>query len=266
MEPGTQSVRTAVRVIEEVGRRGPVGVSDLARDLEVPKSTVQRTLATLADVGWLRQDALSRWSLTLRCANVGRTIVNERAIRQAARPLLEDLREATGETSRWFLIDSTDVALVDTAESIHAVRPVESEFPGPIPMHATAVGKAAMARWPRGKLSSELGTLRAMTPKTITSHRALRSELRETVRRGWGRVDEELYLDVGGVARGRVDCQRPARRHRRQLSAPPHNAGDDSALRSARGRRCTQVGGGRHPAALSLSGRMAQRSRPVAMT
>ena len=200
MEPGTQSVRTAVRVIEEVGRRGPVGVSDLARDLEVPKSTVQRTLATLADVGWLRQDALSRWSLTLRCANVGRTIVNERAIRQAARPLLEELRDATGETCRWFVIDSTDVALVDTAESIHAVRPVESEFPGPIPMHATAVGKAAMARWPRGKLSSELGTLRAMTPKTITSHRALRSELRETARRGWGRVDEELYLDVGGVA------------------------------------------------------------------
>ena len=131
--------------------------------------------------------ALSRWSLTLRSANVGRTIVDESAIRQAARPLLEDLRDATGETSRWFLIDSTDVALVDTAESIHAVRPVESVFsPGPIPMHATAVGKAAMARWPGGKLTSELGTLRAMTPKTITSHRALRSELRETARRGLG--------------------------------------------------------------------------------
>jgi DNA-binding IclR family transcriptional regulator len=194
-------VRTAVRIVEAVGRRGPVGVSELARDLDVPKSTVQRTLATLAEVGWLRKDAESRWSVTLRCANVGRTIVNERAVREAGRPVLEELRDATGETSRWFLVDGVDFALVDTAESIHAVRPVESELPGPIPLHATAVGKAAMARWTASEVSeAAIPPFPTTTPKTITSMRQLRAELEQTRRRGWGQVDGELYLDVGGVA------------------------------------------------------------------
>jgi DNA-binding IclR family transcriptional regulator len=40
----------------------------------------------------------------------------------------------------------------------------------------------------------------AMTEHTITSTRRLRADLDETRRRGWGQVDEELYLDVGGVA------------------------------------------------------------------
>jgi DNA-binding IclR family transcriptional regulator len=194
-------VRTAVRIVEAVGRRGPVGVSELARDLDVPKSTVQRTLATLAEVGWLRKDAESRWSVTLRCANVGRTIVNERAVREAGRPVLEELRDATGETSRWFLVDGVDFALVDTAESIHAVRPVETELPGPIPLHATAVGKAVMARWTASEVANgAIPPLVAMTEHTITSTRRLRADLDETRRRGWGQVDEELYLDVGGVA------------------------------------------------------------------
>jgi IclR family acetate operon transcriptional repressor len=201
VETGTQSVRTAVRVVEEVGRHGPVGVSDLARRLALPKSTVQRALATLGEVGWLQRDAQSRWSVTLRCANVGRGVVHERAMREAGRPVLEALRDATGETSRWFLIEGSEFALVDTAESVHAVRPVESELPGPIPLHATAVGKAAMAGWTTAQLTAATeGPLAAMTDRTVTSRRTLRADLEQTRARGWGQVDGELYPDVGGVA------------------------------------------------------------------
>jgi DNA-binding IclR family transcriptional regulator len=201
VQTGTQSVRTALRIVEEVGRRGSVGVSELARELALPKSTVQRTLATLGEFGWLRRDDTSRWSLTLRCATVGRSTIDEHAIRAAGRPVLDELRDRTGETTRWFVIEGSTFVLLGTAESTHAVRPVESELPGPIPVHATAVGKATMARWSPDELSTDaIGALRAMTPKTITSLRALKADLAETSRRGWGQVDEELYLDVGGVA------------------------------------------------------------------
>jgi DNA-binding IclR family transcriptional regulator len=201
MESGTKSVRTALRVVEEVARRGAVGVSDLARQLDLPKSTVQRTLGTLHAAGWLRQDAESRWSLTLHCATIGRSVLAENTARAAGRPVLLDVRDRTEETVRWFLIEGVSFVLVDSADSLHAVRPVESELPGPIPLHATAVGKAAMARWPSDRLGEVLDTpLAAMTPRTITSITALRADLDATRDRGWGQVDEELYLDVGGVA------------------------------------------------------------------
>ena len=50
----TNAVVSAFRVLEAVSTMQPVGLSDLARQVELPKSTVQRSLLTLAEVGWLR--------------------------------------------------------------------------------------------------------------------------------------------------------------------------------------------------------------------
>ena len=201
VDSGTQSIHTAVRVVELVGHRGPIGVSELARTLDLPKSTAQRTLHTLRAAGWLRQATGGRWSLTLRCAAVGRGLLSEEALRAAARPLLIELRDRTHETTRWFLIEGESLVVVDGAESDHAVRAVESELALPVPLHATAVGKALLARWPRAQVDAALGSsLAAVTPKTITSLDALHVDLDRIRTRGWGEVREELYLDVGGVA------------------------------------------------------------------
>src|SRR5271169_454247 len=117
METGTQSVRNALRVIERVSIDGAVGVSDLARRLELPKSTAQRTLVTLRSAGWLRQDAKSRWALTLRCATIGRSVVRENDIRPVAQPVAEDLRDRTHESVRYFLIEGESLVLLGSAES-----------------------------------------------------------------------------------------------------------------------------------------------------
>jgi len=201
MEAGTQSVLNALRVVEQVSIDGAAGVSDLARRLELPKSTVQRTLATLRTAGWLRQDARSRWALTLRCAMIGRGVVREHDVRAVAHPVAVELRDRTHETVRSFLIEGDRVVLLESVESNQAVRPVESELPGAIPMHATAVGKAALAAMTEVQLERVLTRpLVAMTPKTITDPADLRADIEATRRRGWGQVREELYLDVGGVA------------------------------------------------------------------
>ena len=49
-------MRNALRVFEEVAARQPVGLSELARRLDLPKATVQRALTTLEASGWLRHD------------------------------------------------------------------------------------------------------------------------------------------------------------------------------------------------------------------
>src|SRR5580704_8128529 len=109
METATHSVLNALRVIEQVSMDGSAGVSDLARRLELPKSTVQRTLATLGAAGWLRQDARSRWALTLRSAMIGRNVVREHEVRAVAHPIAVELRDATGETVRYFLIEGENI-------------------------------------------------------------------------------------------------------------------------------------------------------------
>jgi IclR family transcriptional regulator, acetate operon repressor len=201
MESGTRSVRTALRVVEEVSGHGALGVSELARRLDLPKSTVQRTLATLRSAGWLRQDARARWALTLRCASIGRSVLRGYDVRRIAQPIALDLRDRTHETVRYFLIEGESLVLLGSAESDLAVRPVEAEFAGTSLLHATAVGRAALATMPVEQVEQFLERpLTPVTPKTITDPATLRVEIDATRRRGWGKVREDLYLDVGGVA------------------------------------------------------------------
>jgi IclR family acetate operon transcriptional repressor len=49
-----ESVRTALRVLERVGELGQAGLSELARALGEPKSTIQRDLMALHAAGWIR--------------------------------------------------------------------------------------------------------------------------------------------------------------------------------------------------------------------
>lgn len=69
-----QSVLNALRVLEEVAARQPVGVADLARALDLPKSSAQRALRTLDTAGWIRPAGgeVTRWVLTTKALQVGR--------------------------------------------------------------------------------------------------------------------------------------------------------------------------------------------------
>ena len=61
-------VQISLRILEALGGMQPAGVTELARALELPKSTVQRVLTALSEAGWieLREPALARWSLSLK--------------------------------------------------------------------------------------------------------------------------------------------------------------------------------------------------------
>src|ERR1700759_4054074 len=48
------SVKTALKVLEQLALAAPAGVSDLARAIDAPKSTIQRDLTTLHEAGWIR--------------------------------------------------------------------------------------------------------------------------------------------------------------------------------------------------------------------
>jgi DNA-binding IclR family transcriptional regulator len=116
------------------------------------------------------------------------------------RPLVRELRDATHETARCFLIDAMNIVLLDVAESDHAVRAVEEGLPNSLPIHATAIGKAALAARPNEFAALLKRPLRAVTPKTITDADVLRGEIEQARERGWAQMREEMHLDVGGVA------------------------------------------------------------------
>jgi len=194
------SAATALTVIEQISSSDGVGVSQLARQLDLPKSTVQRTLLTLRSCGWARQGPDARWSLTLRCAVIGQRIMSRTTLSEVVRPLIRELRDQTHETVRCYLIEGVNIVLLDVADSDHAVRAVEGELPNSVPLHATAIGKAAVAARPNEFAALLKSPLRKVTPKTITDREVLRRDIERVRERGWAEMREEMHLDVGGVA------------------------------------------------------------------
>ena len=197
-----RSVRTALRVLEAVAEFQPIGLSELSRKLELPKTTVQRGLASLAEDGWLEQDPTdaSRWMVGTKAFVVGSTVGDRGGLRARALPYMNGLAADVGETIHLAIPDGGWAVLVERIDSTHPVRafaPLGSRSP----LHASSNGKVILAHIPDSELDEYLaGGLHAVTTKTIIDPAALREELVAIRSRGYAVADEELQDGVVSVA------------------------------------------------------------------
>src|SRR5215471_12749022 len=100
-----QSVLRSLAVLEAVAEHQPVRVGELTPLLGLPKSTVQRSLETLAEAGWLRQvdGDLTRWALTSRAQSVVLRSGGDADLREYALRPMQRLRDVAGETTHLFV-------------------------------------------------------------------------------------------------------------------------------------------------------------------
>lgn len=197
-----QNVVNALRALEEVAERQPIGVAELARAMELPKSSVQRTLITLHGAGWIRPagSAPTRWVVTTKALHVGRRATGELGLRDVAVPVMEDLRRRTDETIHLAVREGSKVVLVERLETSQPVR-IILPLGQDLSLHASANGKAVLAAEPAGAAESYIAAgLRGFTGTTITDPRRLLDELAETRARGWAVNGGEWREDVSAVA------------------------------------------------------------------
>ena len=197
-----QSSLLTLAVLEAVGERQPIGVADLARVLERPKSTAQRALVTLYQAGWVRPDGSdrTRWVLTGRVLSVARHVANQGGLRDLARLPLEQLQAATGESVTLCIREGDETVTADFLEGTHSVR-----FVAPVgvrtPLHAGAAGKVVLAYLGDADQQAVLdGELIAVTEQTITSRTALAAELADIRANGFALSRGEAADYACGVA------------------------------------------------------------------
>lgn len=148
------SVRKALVVLETVADLQPVGVSELAAHLKQPKTSVQRALETLHEAAWIRPAAgeRTRWELTFRASRLARKAGHHFGLREAALPVMEQLRRDTNETIHLAVLDDVEIVLIERLESPHAVRHVEP-LGGRAPVLVTATGKAMLSLMPEEEVA-----------------------------------------------------------------------------------------------------------------
>src|ERR1700754_5144074 len=168
---GVQSVDRAVSVLEILAQRGEAGVSDVAADIGVPKSTAFRLLGALEERELVEQtQERGKYRLGFGILRLANAISGRLDVTQQGREICERLATQVGETVNIAVLRSHYAVNVDQARGPSAVG--THNWVGELtPLHATSSGKillAFMSSQARRELL-ETATLTRYTPRTITS-------------------------------------------------------------------------------------------------
>ena len=186
--------------------RPALGISELARELALTRSTTHRYVATLASLGYLGQDHSTRkYRLGPRVLDLGFSVLGSLELREIAAPHLRRLTDATGHTSNLGIRDDTDVILIDRIRG-RPGRYHHLEFSlhvgSRIPSYCTATGKALLAFLPPPDLDALLDRIELVPrgPRALGTRCALATELGQVRRTGLALNDEELDGGLRSIA------------------------------------------------------------------
>jgi DNA-binding IclR family transcriptional regulator len=199
-QPSTRRIGAAERaisVLDTLADGGELGTNEVARRTGMTPSTASRQLGTLAAAGLVERVAASgRYRLGLRIVYLANAILARLDVRAVARPHLEELVRATGETATLSVPGEQDAITVDFVPGTHQLQPV-SRLGRPSIAHATSAGKVMLAFANR---PLPAGPLHAYTPRTITDPRKLATEIERVREHGWSEAIEERETGLSAVA------------------------------------------------------------------
>jgi IclR family transcriptional regulator, KDG regulon repressor len=123
---GDKTLTKGLQVLESLSASdGPRGISELALELSLGKSTVHRLLQTLSRCGYVTQEAgTERYLLSSKLWRVSRHCKPFEALRRLVRPLLSRVVEETAESAVFALIEDDELVIIDQVETPNPVRVV----------------------------------------------------------------------------------------------------------------------------------------------
>jgi IclR family transcriptional regulator, acetate operon repressor len=189
---GTQTINRAAQLLTLVlDSERPRGLTELADDAALPKSTASRLLGALAREGLIQQrgrrGSFEPGPVLRRFAHRGQLV-------ELAQPHLEALSEASGETINLAVPGPLGVEHLAQIESRHFLG--TGQWVGRrVPYHCTAVGKVLIAFG-----GAEPGPLQRLTPATIVEPERLATESARVRRDGYATAVDELETGLSGLA------------------------------------------------------------------
>jgi DNA-binding IclR family transcriptional regulator len=195
-----QSVERAFKVLSALAD-GPLGVTDVADQAGLPKSTAARMLASLVREGAVEQAAGgTTYRLGPRLLTLAAGVGSARSVVAVAHPFLAELAEAIGEAAGLSVPDGRAVHYIDQVDSPNPVQ-VRDWTGTRIPMHAVSSGLVVLATLTPAALDAYLREpLERFTDRTLSSPAAVRDRLAAVRRDGYAWVRDEFQVGISSVA------------------------------------------------------------------
>jgi IclR family acetate operon transcriptional repressor len=195
------SVDRAVGILQVLGRLGSGGVTDIAAELGLHKSTVSRLLGTLEARGLVEQNgSRGRYQLGYGIVQLAAGVAGRHDLTELSRPVCAELARTVGETVNVVVPDGQGVlsiAQVLGASAVTTVNWVGQRNP----LHVTAAGKVFLSWLPPEQLEDVLAEgLPRYTARTLVDAAELRAQLSDVRRRGYASTQDEYEVGLTAVA------------------------------------------------------------------
>jgi DNA-binding IclR family transcriptional regulator len=198
-----RSVTKAIRLMEALGEGdGPLGVTELGRQLDMDKSSVSRMLRTLEVAGFVSQDQTTKsYMLGMTLVHLGQKVLRRLNLRNVARVPLEALATRTGECAHIAVLVGNHALYIDQAAPARGVS-IDAPVGTLAPLHCTALGKSLLAFQADAAIDKLLSSapLEAFTRRTLTEISAVKRDLQQVRERFISFDDEEFSVGVRCIA------------------------------------------------------------------
>lgn len=195
-----QSVDRAVTVLEILARTGSAGVTDIAAELGVHKSTAFRLISALENRGLVEQNSVrGKYCLGVGILRLAGATTARLDLVQESRAITRQLAAQTGETVNLAVLSDGAALYVDQVAGSSALQ--SHNWVGQrIPLHATSNGKVLLSGLPAKEVLATAGVLRSYTPATITSGKRLLAAVAAVRDVGYAVAVDELERGLTAVA------------------------------------------------------------------
>lgn len=197
-------VQSTLAVLDLLASRSPLGLSEIARELSVPKSTLHRICTVLIERGWALRDSDGRFALGIRALRLG-SASSELPIVTAFRTVAAEFLTHHDETIALAVLDGVEslfIALEETSQPVRLVTHVGSKTPA----FASASGRVVLASQPPAAVVATYGGKLLVTPtgRRLNGVAELQAILTEVRERGyaenWEETADGLYAASVPVA------------------------------------------------------------------
>jgi IclR family KDG regulon transcriptional repressor len=198
------------------------GVTEIARELGMQKSTVYRLLTTMQAFGFIRKsDDGSAYRLGLSLFELGSVVANSFDFRDTAVVYMRKLAEQCGESIHLGILSDHEVMSIEAVETQSSLKPTII-IGGRAPLYCTSIGKALLAFLPADERAAIIKSInfKKFTKQTIVNCKRLEEELELTGKRGYAidKIEHEIGItcvaapifDFSGTVMGALSISGPS--------------------------------------------------------
>lgn len=181
-------------------RHTPLSVSEIAVRTSLDRAVVRRCIFTLQQLGMVRCDG-KRYVLEANVLSLGHAYFSSTELVTKAQPLLDALSDTVHTNSALAILNNRDVVYLVRSQSRRLMQR-SLGMGSRLPAYCTSLGRVLLAALSDEDLNDyfKYTSLRQLTSFTETNEKKLREILSSTRTDGYAAVNQEVELDLVGIA------------------------------------------------------------------